>query len=74
MAESFAMAWLSFLQSQDIKPAWEHRYDQLICGKNSGSTVPLDVENGTDEDENYEGESGEEHANEGRCDAFKIDD
>ena len=68
------MAWLLFLQSEDIKPEWEHRYDQLISGKKSGSTVPLYVENETNEDENYEGESGEEHASEGRYDAFEIDD
>ena len=74
MAESCAMAWLPILQSEDIKPEWDHRYDQLISGKKSGSTVPFYVENETNEDENYEGESGEKHASEGRYDAFEIDD
>src|SRR5271155_554189 len=27
LAESFAMAWLPFLQSEGIKAEWEHRYD-----------------------------------------------
>ena len=27
LAESFAMVWLPFLQSEGIKPEWEHRYD-----------------------------------------------
>ena len=74
MARSFAMAWLPFLQSEGIKPEWEHRYDQFILGKNSGSTEPLHGENEKDEEGNYERGSEEEDANEGRYDAFEIDD
>ena len=72
MAESFAIAWLPFLQSEDIKPEWEHRYDWLISGKTSGSTVPLYVENETGED--YKGEIEEEFAREESYDAFELDD
>ena len=35
MAQSFAMAWLPFLQSEGIKPEWEHRYNQLVSGGKS---------------------------------------
>ena len=74
LGESFAIAWLPFLQSVDIKREWEHRYGHLISGKKSGSTasVSLGVENETSEDENNEGELEEEP--EERYDAFELDD
>ena len=68
MAESFARAWLPFLQSEGIKPEWEHRYNQLVCGGKSQSTATVDIEE-TSEDESY-GEKIEEE----KCDAFEVED
>ena len=70
MAESFAIAWLPFLQSVGIKPDWEQRYNRFISGK-SRSTTPLniDVEKETSEDESYGGEIEAEV-----YDAFELDD
>jgi hypothetical protein len=66
LAESFAMAWLPFLQSEGIKPEWEQRYEQLIqSAKNSGDKE-------TNGDESEEGEIEEEP--EERYDAFELDD
>ena len=66
LAESFAMAWLPFLQSEGIKPEWEQRYEQLIqSAKNSR-------EKETSGDESEEGEIEEEP--EERYDAFELDD
>ena len=33
LAESFAIAWLPFLQAEGIKPEWEDKYSRLIGGK-----------------------------------------
>ena len=68
LAEGFAMAWLQFLQSEGIKPEWEDRYDRLISDKKSSSTMA--VEKDSDDDENLEEEIDEE----GRYDAFELDD
>jgi hypothetical protein len=71
MAESFAIAWLPFLQSEDIKPDWEHRYNQLVSGGKSRSTAPsyIDPEKEISEDGSYGGEiEGEVY------DAFELDD
>ena len=69
MAESFAMAWLPFLQSEGIKPEWEDRYKHLISGK-FGSTVTSDMEKETSEDGNYGGDINEEE----KIDTFELDD
>ena len=69
MAESFAMAWLPFLQSEGIKSEWEHRYNQLVSGGKSRSTSALDIEE-TSEDESYGGEIEKEE----KYDAFELDD
>ena len=70
MAESFAIAWLPFLQSVGIKPDWEQRYNRFISGK-SRSTTPsnIDVEKEISEDESYGGEIEAEV-----YDAFELDD
>lgn len=69
MAESFARAWLPFLQSEGIKPEWEHRYKQLVSGK-SRSTVALEMEKDPSEDGSYEGEVEEQE----KYDTFELDD
>jgi len=70
MAESFAMAWLPFLQSEGIKPEWEHRYNRLVSTRGKSQlTIPLDLEKETSEDESVEeGERQEKY------DAFELDD
>lgn len=68
MAESFARAWLPFLQLEGIKPEWENRYNQSVSGGKSWSTSPLDIEE-TSEDESYGGNFEEE-----KYDAFEVDD
>ena len=69
MAESFAMAWLPFLQSEGIKPEWEERYKRLFSGKVK-STEALDMEKEISEDGSDEGENdgGEKY------DTFELDD
>jgi hypothetical protein len=69
MAESFAMAWLPFLQSEGIKPEWEHRYKRLVSGGKSQSTTALDKEKEMSEDESYGGEIEQE-----KFDAFELED
>ena len=71
MAESFAIAWLPFLQSMGIKPKWEDvdRYKHLISGK-VRSTVLLDTEKEMSE----EGSEGGEIEKEERYDTFYLDD
>ena len=69
LAKEFAMAWLPFLRSEGIKPEWEDRYRQLISGKKSSTTWAMEKE--TSDEENLEGEIEEE---EGRYDAFELDD
>jgi hypothetical protein len=71
MAESFAIAWLPFLQSEGIKPDWEHRYNRLVSGGKSRSTAPssLDLEKEASEDGSNGGEIEEEV-----YDAFDLDD
>jgi len=71
MAESFAFAWLPFLQSEGIKPDWEHRYNRLVSGGKSRSTAPssLDLEKEASEDGSNGGEIEEEV-----YDAFDLDD
>jgi hypothetical protein len=69
MAESFAMAWLPFLQSEGIKPEWEHRYNQLVSGGKSQSTAALDIEE-ISEDESNGGDIVEVE----KYDAFELDD
>jgi len=70
MAKSFAMAWLPFLQSEGIKPEWEHRYNRLVSTRGKSQlTIPLDLEKETSEDESVEeGERQEKY------DAFELDD
>ena len=71
MAESFAKAWLPFLRSEGIKPEWEHRYNWLVSeGKSQSTTLALDIEKETSEDESDEEESGEQE----KYDAFDLDD
>ena len=67
MAESFAMAWLPFLQSEGIKPEWEQRYKHLVSGK-FRSTASLDLEKEASEDGSEVGEIEEKY------DAFELDD
>jgi hypothetical protein len=69
MAESFARAWLPFLQSEGIKPEWEHRYNRLVSGGKSWSATALDIEKES-EDESYGGEMEEKE----KYDAFELDD
>ena len=69
MAESFALAWLPFLQSKGIKPEWEDRYKRLVSG-GIRSTEALDIEKEASEDGNYVGEIEEGE----RYDAFELDD
>jgi hypothetical protein len=69
MAESFAMAWLPFLQSEGIKPDWEDRYKRLVSGK-FRSTEASDMEKETSEDGSYGGETDEEE----KHDTFELDD
>ena len=70
MAESFALAWLPFLQSEGIKPEWEHRYNHLVSKCKSRSTAAFDLEKEISEDESYGGEI-EEGWN--KYDAFELD-
>ena len=70
MAQSFAMAWLPFLQSEGIKPEWEHRYNQLVSGGKSQSTTAMDIEKEMSEDESYGGEIEKQE----KYDAFELDD
>ena len=71
MAESFAKAWLPFLQSEGIKPEWEHRYNWLVSeGKSQSTTLALDIEKETSQDESDEEESGEQE----KYNAFDLDD
>lgn len=69
MAESFAMAWLPFLQSEGIQPEWEYRYKWLVSGKNRSSTA-LDKEKEPSED----GSDGGEIEEQEKYDAFELDD
>jgi hypothetical protein len=71
MAESFAIAWLPFLQSVGLKPDWEDRYNRLVSGGKSRSTAPSNTESEkeTSEDESNGGEIEEEV-----YDAFELDD
>ena len=71
MAESFALAWLPFLQLEGIKPEWEHRYNHLVSRGKSCSTAALDLEKEISEDESYGGEIEEEG---NKYDAFDLDD
>lgn len=66
MAESFAVAWLPFLQSESIKSEWEHRYYQLISKGKSRSTEVSDMENEGSEEEDIEEKK--------KDDAFELDD
>jgi hypothetical protein len=70
MAESFARAWLPFLQLEGIKPEWEHRYNRLVFGGKSRSTAASDTEKEMSEDESY----GREIEEEKKFDAFELDD
>ena len=63
------MAWLPFLQSEGIKPEWEHRYKRLVSGK-FRTTVALDMEKEPSEDGSYGGEIEEQE----KYDAFELDD
>jgi hypothetical protein len=85
LAESFATAWLPFLQSQGITPDWKHRYNWLIADKKPGCTVAsskdsLDEQSHTDgTEENDEGIDGEDNEEEEYGenkihDAFELDD
>ena len=84
LAESFATAWLPFLQSQGITPEWKHRYNWLIADKKSGSTVASSEDSsdeqshtgGTEENEGIDGEDNEEEEyGENKIhDAFELDD
>lgn len=69
MAESFAMAWLPLLRSEDIKPEWEHRYEHLVSGE-FRSSAALDKEKEPSEDESDGGEIEEEKL----YDAFELED
>ena len=69
MADSFALAWLPFLQSEGIKPEWEDRYKRLMYGK-SRSDMGLDMEKELSDDGSYEGEFEEGE----KYDTFEIDD
>jgi hypothetical protein len=69
MAESFAIAWLPFLQSEGIKPDWENKYKRLVSGGKSRSTAPSNIEEEMSEDGSYGGEIEEEV-----YDAFELDD
>ena len=68
MAESFAMAWLPFLQENGIKPEWEGRYKHLVSGK-LRTTVALDI--GEKSEEESDGGAIEEEV---KYDAFDLDD
>ena len=70
MAKSFAVAWLTFLQLEGIKPEWENRYSQLVSGGKSQSTTALDIEEETSENESYGREIGKQK----KYDAFELDD
>jgi hypothetical protein len=76
LAESFAIAWLPFLESEGIIPEWKSRYDHLITGKESRSTVvqmehlpsKQSVTSGDDDgDESKEEECEEEECEEEEC-------
>jgi hypothetical protein len=68
MAASFALAWLPLLQSEGIKPEWEHRYNHLVSKGKSRSTAALDLEKEISEDEREIEEEGNKY------DAFDLDD
>ena len=71
MAKSFARAWLPFLQSEGIKSEWENRYNRLVFEqKFQSTTVALDIEKETSEDESAEEDSEEQE----KYDAFDLDD
>jgi hypothetical protein len=69
MAESFAMAWLPFLQSKGIKPEWEDRYSRLVTGK-FRSIEGSDLVKEASED----GSDGGEIDREEKYDTFELDD
>ena len=69
MADSFAMAWLPFLQAEGIIPEWESRYKHLVSGK-LRTAVALDVEGERSEDESNGGQIEQEE----KYDAFELDD
>jgi hypothetical protein len=69
MAESFAMAWLPFLQSEGIKTEWEDRYKGLVLGK-FRSTEESDMDKEASDDGSDEREIDREE----RYDTFELDD
>lgn len=43
LAESFAIAWLPFLESEGITPEWRRKYDRLIANKKARSiSIPVE--------------------------------
>ena len=62
---------VEFLQSEGIKSEWENRYNRLVSeGKFQSTTVALDIEKETSEDESAEEDSEEQE----KYDAFDLDD
>jgi hypothetical protein len=78
LAESFARAWLPFLESQGILPDWKTRYGHLILQQKSGPGPTHEQEMATEEiedDRNSEEEDNEkEYQEEDIYNTFDLDD
>jgi hypothetical protein len=78
LAESFARAWLPFLESQGILPDWKTRYGHLILQQKSGPGTTHEQEMATEEiedDRNSEEEDNEkEYQEEDIYNTFDLDD
>lgn len=85
LAESFAKAWLPYMQANKMETEWGHRYSHLITNKNSNAIDPLKSNtmdnpesNGSsnqekDEEEEDEMEDEEVEKDE-NYDPFELDD
>jgi hypothetical protein len=79
LAESFASAWLPFLESQEIFPDWTTRYGHLVTKHKSRSGAILDGpevinEQKDDDSSEWEDDDGKEYQEENIYDTFELDD
>ena len=84
LAQSFAIAWLPFLQSKGVVPEWKPRYDYLVSSKNdprvesvlSNTSVEQDDNNDgiVNEDEDEEVDEEELYIGEASYDTFELDE
>jgi hypothetical protein len=74
LAESFARAWLPFLESQGIIPVWRTRYSHLILAQKSAMHGPEMATEKIDDDSNSEEDNEEECQEKDIYDTFELDD